>query len=604
MTCLLGCLAGYMIGGIPFGYLVFLQAKGTDIRTLGSGNIGATNVGRMLGFRYFLLVFALDVLKGFVPTFGLPFLLQNPGAPRLADLPVFVGLAAILGHNFPVYLRLKGGKGVATSLGVLLALDPIACAAAAVGFFLVFLACRYVSLSSIAGALAFVAGHFAWTDEPWSRQHLALSLLAIAIAVLLIIRHHKNLRRIIQGTEPKVPLRQSRRAKEQPMQPSGRISPRLVAGLVVLAAAILGSSSWLVGRARAPIEINAGPWTLHETHRELTGQQRASRVIFADQGRKLAVMCPRYNKVLLYDVTVLATLEPSAEIALEGRPMSLATAGDLLMILERPPGDDKHLQVGWWETYNLDGERCGPRVPVGYYPDDLAITPDGRYLLVLSSGRAEGDQHKPLPGLDVFELAPDEKWQSPNPIGHLDLEPKDDGDRIVVSDRGGRALVTLPKRKEALAVDLSRPEAPRLAGRTALADTGSPYISVSDDGDWIIMPTLRESEAVAVDHREFGHGRESSSPWAGYLLYTLPDDAVIELAQASPRRSMGRFPIKGPLNLTGTRPSGLAFCAERDLCAVTTKPGAVHLVSIRSRPETGTAQAHLPRRSSSSLIKR
>ena len=130
---LLGGLAGYLVGSIPFGYLVYYWARGVDIRTVGSGNIGATNVGRQLGFRYFLLVFALDVLKGLVPTLGVPLGIKSMGIEPTADLPVFVALASILGHNFPVYLKLQGGKGVATSLGALLALDPIACGAAAWG---------------------------------------------------------------------------------------------------------------------------------------------------------------------------------------------------------------------------------------------------------------------------------------------------------------------------------------------------------------------------------------------------------------------------------------------------------------------------------------
>ena len=146
-------LAGYLIGAIPFGYLVYRWATGIDIRTVGSGNIGATNVGRLLGFRYFVLVFVLDVLKGFVPVLGVPLALRSLGLSPPADLRFFVALAAILGHNFPVYLGFKGGKGVATSLGALLALEPLSCAAAAVGFFVVFFLTRYVSLSSIAGAL-------------------------------------------------------------------------------------------------------------------------------------------------------------------------------------------------------------------------------------------------------------------------------------------------------------------------------------------------------------------------------------------------------------------------------------------------------------------
>ena len=153
MTCS-GALLGYLIGAIPFGYLIVYWAKGIDIRTVGSGNIGATNVGR--NARLPLLPAGLRARRAQgVPADLRPaaVLATALGIDPPADLPVFVALAAILGHNFPVYLGFKGGKGVATSLGALLALDPIACGAAAVGFFAVFFLTRYVSLSSIAGGL-------------------------------------------------------------------------------------------------------------------------------------------------------------------------------------------------------------------------------------------------------------------------------------------------------------------------------------------------------------------------------------------------------------------------------------------------------------------
>ena len=121
----LSVLAAYLAGSIPFGYLVVYWVKGIDIRTVGSGNLGATNVGRALGFRYFLLVFLLDMLKGFLPTLGFPMLVSRLSGAAPADLPVAVALAAILGHTFPVYLKFRGGKGVATSVGTVLALDPV-----------------------------------------------------------------------------------------------------------------------------------------------------------------------------------------------------------------------------------------------------------------------------------------------------------------------------------------------------------------------------------------------------------------------------------------------------------------------------------------------
>jgi glycerol-3-phosphate acyltransferase PlsY len=580
-----GALLGYLLGAVPFGYLVFRWAKGVDIRTVGSKNIGATNVGRLLGFRYFLVVFACDVLKGFVPTIGIPLGLKRLGANPPADLAVFSGLSAILGHNFPVYLGFKGGKGVATSLGALLALDPLACAAAAAGFFLVFLCTRIVSLSSIAGALAFVAGHFATTMAPWSRENRAMSTLSIVIATLLIVRHHMNIRRIIAGTEPRVPLRRNRQTDSPPAAPSGRVHPYLVLVLVVVASALLGSFLWVRHHAATPIELNVGPWTLRETHREVTGQQRATRVLFLDGGRKLAVMCPRYNKVLLYDVTSSERLEPAAEIAVEGRPVAMAALSDRLLVLQRPPGDDKHLGPGWWQAFGIDGQSLGDRVPAGYYPDDIAVTPDGRFLLVLSSGQGEGDHRKPLPCMDVCEI-PSDVRNTLRPIGRLDLDATEDPERLLVSASGHRALITVPRAGHSLAIDLSRPDAPRLAGQCELGVTAAPYLSLSPDADWLVMPSLIGCDAVALAAPMRLADSSTETPPVGYLIYARPEESVLELVQSSPLLTLGQFPIKGPLNLGGTRLSGLAHSPERGLLAVATKPGTIHLISIRSRLET------------------
>jgi glycerol-3-phosphate acyltransferase PlsY len=300
---LAGALLGYVIGAIPFGYVIFFAVRGIDIRTVGSGNIGATNVGRNLGFRYFLLVFTLDLLKGFLPTWGISAALKAMNATPGSELQVLVALATILGHNFPIYLSFKGGKGVATSLGALLALDSIACGAAAVGFFVIFLLTRFVSLSSIAGALAFVAGHLARVANPWTRENVPMTMLSIGIATLLIVRHHKNIRRILAGTEPRVSLTKPRGEDQGPGHPPGKVHLLVLLGVAIGLVAVVGPIAWVVRRARTPIEVNAGPWSLRETHRDVTGQQRASRVVFADHGRTLAVMCPRYNKVLLYRVT-------------------------------------------------------------------------------------------------------------------------------------------------------------------------------------------------------------------------------------------------------------------------------------------------------------
>ena len=288
---------------------------------------------------------------------------------------------------------------------------------------------------------------------------------------------------------------------------------------------------------------------------------------------------------MLYEVTEQEHLKPAGEIALQGRPVAMAALTNDLVVLERPAGDDKHLAPGWWKGFPFGRHPVCERVEAGYYPDDLALTPDGLYLLVLSSGCAEGDKKEPCRRIDIY-LRTCAGLPSPTPAGRLELGPKDDGDRLVVSAMGGRVLVTLPKAKEALAIEVQDEKAAaRIVGRITLPATGTPYVSVSKDGDWMIMPTMQESEAVVVDHFEFRHGWGSPDPWEGYLLYTLPDESAVELAQSSPRRTLGRFPVYGPLNLGGSPPSGLAYYADRGLAAITTKPGTVHLVSIRSRIE-------------------
>lgn len=197
----LAVAAAYLAGSIPFGYLIAYWVRGIDIRTVGSGNLGTTNVGRTLGFRYFLLVLLLDGLKGFLPTIGFPWLCNNLVGSVPADLPVLLASAAILGHTFPIYLRFRGGKGVATSLGAVLALDPIACGFAALAFAIFLAASRYVSLSSLLAGVVFAAAHFLRDPFPLNRNHIAMTVFSIAVLILLFVRHRTNLARIWAGTD-------------------------------------------------------------------------------------------------------------------------------------------------------------------------------------------------------------------------------------------------------------------------------------------------------------------------------------------------------------------------------------------------------------------
>jgi glycerol-3-phosphate acyltransferase PlsY len=202
--------AAYLVGAIPFGYLVAKWVKGVDIRTYKSGNIGATNVGRLLGFRFFVLVFVLDFLKGLLPTLAAVAVQarvvgDDALPPRsLWYLPEAAGFAAMIGHMFPVYLGFKGGKGVATSIGVFLALAPWPTFAGVAGFLTVFAVTRVVALGSLAFAAAFAAVYFSYTPDPWSLPTVGRSLLAVAAVLLIVVAHRGNIARLLSGKEHRI----------------------------------------------------------------------------------------------------------------------------------------------------------------------------------------------------------------------------------------------------------------------------------------------------------------------------------------------------------------------------------------------------------------
>jgi len=181
-------LIGLLLGSIPFGYLVG-RIKKIDIRKQGSGNVGATNVGRVLGPEYFALVFALDALKG-----GGAVL-----AAHALDLSgYYAGLAAIVGHVFCPFLGFRGGKGVATSIGVLLCLFPKVFVTALLVWIVIYLAVRYVSVASLSFALALPIFHALFGSDLLPNR-----LIVLAITVLIIFTHLPNIRRLAAGTEPR-----------------------------------------------------------------------------------------------------------------------------------------------------------------------------------------------------------------------------------------------------------------------------------------------------------------------------------------------------------------------------------------------------------------
>lgn len=189
----------YLVGSIPSGYIAGRLLKGIDVRDFGSGATGATNVMRSLGRSAFVAVLLADAMKGYVPVLVTWFLFESH------DLQVASGLAAVLGHDFPVYIGFRGGRGVATSFGVYAALAmPVSVSILAVGVFIV-LTFRYMSLMSIVtvplGASALLALALVDGGDHYTFSKTIFGAFATA---LVLVRHWGNIQRLVKGTEPKL----------------------------------------------------------------------------------------------------------------------------------------------------------------------------------------------------------------------------------------------------------------------------------------------------------------------------------------------------------------------------------------------------------------
>jgi glycerol-3-phosphate acyltransferase PlsY len=187
-------VAGYLAGSIPWGVVLGRLMLGVDPRTVGSGNIGATNVARAGGKKLGVAVLVLDALKAMLPIVVARALLA--GSPDVELWTVAVALAAFLGHLYPVWLRFRGGKGVATGLGIFLVLSPWAALAGIVTYAVAYGATRISSVGSLAGTAVCTLGTFVaygWTSPiPWA---------GVALALLIVVRHHENIRRLLTGEE-------------------------------------------------------------------------------------------------------------------------------------------------------------------------------------------------------------------------------------------------------------------------------------------------------------------------------------------------------------------------------------------------------------------
>ena len=201
---ILFCIASYLLGSVPTGLVLAKLFSEKDIREAGSGNIGATNVARVLGKKLGIITFLGDMLKGFLPVFiGNQVFGHVLPVVTLRFAVCAFGFAAFLGHLFPVYLKFGGGKGVATAFGIFLCLEPIAIPIVLSIFLIIVSGWRYVSLGSLAAtaAMPFVLAGLAYFIRPVSAPAL---LLSIVIAFFIFLKHKSNIQRLLTGSENKI----------------------------------------------------------------------------------------------------------------------------------------------------------------------------------------------------------------------------------------------------------------------------------------------------------------------------------------------------------------------------------------------------------------
>lgn len=207
MTLLAIPIVAYLLGSIPFGLLLTRAFGRGDVRKVGSGNIGATNVARAAGLLAGVLTLVLDVAKG-VGAVLLAKTLSNGSATWM----MIAAFGVLLGHCFPVWLKFKGGKGVATAAGIFLILSPLACLAAVILFILVVIFWRYVSLGSVSAAAAMpLLIYFLWA--PGHAPSPAVIFGVVAVALLVIYKHRGNMQRLLEGAEPKFSFSKSKGAE-------------------------------------------------------------------------------------------------------------------------------------------------------------------------------------------------------------------------------------------------------------------------------------------------------------------------------------------------------------------------------------------------------
>lgn len=198
-------ICAYMIGSIPTALIISKKFFGIDIREYGSGNMGATNTFRILGSKYGTIVMICDILKGMaaVALYNfLPYYLHQGSGLDRTNFMIGLGLSAVLGHVFPLWAEFKGGKGVATLFGMILAIQPVIAGSCVAVFLIVLYLTRFVSLSSILAGLMLPVSVL-WI---WNEHEILYRVFALFVALLIIITHQKNIGKLLRGVESRIPI--------------------------------------------------------------------------------------------------------------------------------------------------------------------------------------------------------------------------------------------------------------------------------------------------------------------------------------------------------------------------------------------------------------
>ena len=355
---------------------------------------------------------------------------------------------------------------------------------------------------------------------------------------------------------------------------------------VAMAAAALGVVG-LVGlavaaRLRPDPGLVVGGVRIRLVERVQTGHQRAERVTFLQGGRLVAATCPRYDRLVIFEIgSEPRRLRAVLDTKLPGKPVGLAEAADGLYVLQRPAGDARHIEPGFCQKYDVDGRPLGPRWEVGYDPDDIALIDNGRIALVLLSGNSEGESNRPDPELVAFDL----RGEGPPRItarvrlGGAETDPM----RLSLSARQSHAAIVV-RGGTLIGVDLARPAEPSLTGSVSLAGKPRPALSSSGD-DVIVVPDESLADVAPLP--------DPSAPSAGWrtLVSLDPDAGQLVFHGARQAAPLGRLTLRGPGGIGQVRLCGLAYSADRDLIAVADRSGGLHVLE---RTEATPARGESP----------